>query len=142
MVDERRVERLLRHLQGDIAVLRHHGGGDRGELLSDDVRLAAVKYVFVTAIEGCIHIAQHVIASEGWEVPATNADAFQVLSRHDVLTYEMAQRLGLAAGFRNLLVHQYADVEDLRVIARLDDVDDLDAFIDVVLAWMDQQGSG
>ncbi len=142
VVDERRVERLLRRLRGDIAVLRRHGSGDRAELLPDPIGLAAIKYVFLTAIEGCIHVAQHVIASEGWEVPATNADAFHVLARHQVVAYELGQRLGSAAGFRNVLVHQYADVDDLRVIAHLDGVDDLDAFIDVVLAWMDQQRSG
>jgi uncharacterized protein YutE (UPF0331/DUF86 family) len=50
---------------------------DRAELVADVDRLAAVKYMFVTAIEGCVDVAHHICASESWAPPPTNADALR-----------------------------------------------------------------
>lgn len=76
MVDEARVASLLRHLRRDVETLR---GFARDPSAWDDVRLGALKYAFVTAIEGCSRIAQHLGASEGWRPPANNGDALTVL---------------------------------------------------------------
>jgi uncharacterized protein YutE (UPF0331/DUF86 family) len=43
-------------------------------------------------------------------------------------------------GFRNLLVHEYAEIDDLRVVGHLDDLADIDAFVRAVSQWV-QQGS-
>lgn len=64
MVDEERVTRLASGVLGDVARLRRLAEAD----LADDVdQLDAVKYRFVTAIEGCVGVAHHIIAAEGWE---------------------------------------------------------------------------
>lgn len=47
-----------------------------------------------------------------------------------------ARAMGRAAGFRNVLVHQYAVVDDDRVVAHLDELGDLQAFVEQVSAWM------
>jgi uncharacterized protein YutE (UPF0331/DUF86 family) len=40
-----------------------------------------------------------------------------------------------AAGFRNVLVHQYADVDDNAVVANLGLVDELEAYAESLTAW-------
>jgi uncharacterized protein YutE (UPF0331/DUF86 family) len=142
MVDEPRVIQLLRRITDDVMVLRQRAQGGGEALLNDRDRLDATKYSLVTALEGCIRVAQHVAASEGWEPPATNADAFRVLADHDVIDRELGGRLGRAAGFRNLLIHQYADIDDKRVVGHLDSLGDLDVFVDSVLAWVEEQKTG
>jgi uncharacterized protein YutE (UPF0331/DUF86 family) len=50
-----------------------------------------------------------------------------VLKRADLIGDDLAERLGRAAGQRNLLVHGYADIDDAQVwasLARLDDLRD------------------
>lgn len=117
----------------DVSVLRQRTQSG-GEALPDDRdRLDATKYTLVTAIGGCIRVAQHIAASQGWEPPSTNADAFRVLADHGVVDSELAARLARAAGFRNLLIHQYADIDDKRVVGDLDSLDDLDGFVRSVL---------
>jgi len=136
VVDEPRVQRLLRRIVSDVAILRQLGAtGDPHE----PVRLGAIKYAFVTSIEGCVRVAQHVAASEGWRAPDRNADAFAIFAEHDVLGAQLAARLARAVGFRNVLVHQYADVDDDRVVAMLGEVDDLEAFVTDVSRWVEQQ---
>ncbi len=136
MVDEPRVRRLLQGVTDDLALLGERARIDRDELLSDIDRLAAVKYFFVTAIEGCVDVAHHLCASESWAAPASNADAFRILVRHGVLDRGLGESLARAGGFRNVLVHEYAAVDDRLVAGNLDRLDDLEAFVDAVTAWV------
>ncbi|CAN5138411.1 hypothetical protein BH24ACT1_BH24ACT1_01230 [soil metagenome] len=136
MVDERRVERLLRRIAQDLAVLRRRAEEDPMPPTGQRDRLDAMKYTLVTAIEGCIGVAQHVCASESWASPATNADAFRILATNGVLENDLAERLARAAGLRNVLVHQYAEVDNARVVTFLDELPDLDTFVTEVTAWM------
>jgi uncharacterized protein YutE (UPF0331/DUF86 family) len=136
VVDKERVSRLLDSVRSALAFLKSWGAKPADDLAMDEVALAAVKYRFVTAIEGCVKVAQHMIASEGWSVPETNAAAIRELGRHGVVEPAVADSAARAVGFRNVLVHQYADVDDLRVIAQLAHLDDLDAYVAQVAAWL------
>lgn len=139
VVDERRVVHLLRQVADDVDVLRRRGSQDREYLLGDRDRLDAIKYTFVTAVKGCIRTGQHIAASEGWKPPATNAETFHVIGSHGVIDRTIAGRMASAAGFRNLLIHQYADIDDVRVVTCLDSLDDLTRFVDQVSAWLDSE---
>lgn len=129
MVDSRRLRRLLQRIEDDLSFLSSRAMTGRDTLAGDQERMAAIKYVFVTAIEGCIDVAQHVAASEGWGPPPTNADAIRLLARHGVLSDEVAHAVAAAVGFRNVLVHGYVDVDDQRVLGFLDRLAELEAFV-------------
>jgi hypothetical protein len=58
VVDERRGRRLLQRVSEDFAYLAERARDDRGAIRTDPDRLAALKYRFVTAIEGCLNVAQ------------------------------------------------------------------------------------
>jgi uncharacterized protein YutE (UPF0331/DUF86 family) len=73
----------------------------------DPMWLRCVKYTFITAIEGCVDVAQHIYATEGWGPPADNGDAVRLLGEHGVCTPELARSIRQAVGFRNVLVHDY-----------------------------------
>jgi len=130
MVDRERLIRLLDRVRRDrqrLAAL----GADLSE-----ADLDAVKYRFITLIEGAARIAHHLAVSEGWGAPDTNATAFTELAQRRVLDGELASRLAAASGFRNVLVHQYTEVDDDRVVANLHRLGDFDAFVDQVGRWL------
>jgi len=135
VVDEDRVLRLLRSVTDDVAVLRgeSQAGEDRRE---DPIWLRGVKYTFVTAIEACVDVAQHICATEGWGPPADNGDAVRLLGDHGVCTPELARSIRRAVGFRNVLVHDYIKVNDDIVIDRLKALGDLDDFVSQVAAFV------
>lgn len=141
MVDARRILRILQRVQLDVDRLRERAR-DRSGLRADLDRMAALKYLFVTAIEGCIDAAQHLCASENWGRPRTNAEAVLELGRRGVIEPELAQTIARAVGFRNVLVHGYVDVDDERVVAALDRVDELAAYVSRLAAWVADQGAG
>jgi uncharacterized protein YutE (UPF0331/DUF86 family) len=129
VVDELRVRALLDRLGNEIDALRRLAARDRDDLLADDDLLAAVKYRFIIAIEVCIDVGRHVIASEGLRAPLDYADVFAVLADASLLDRSTAADLRDTARFRNLLVHGYARVDDTRVVDILRErVDDLAAF--------------
>lgn len=130
MVDAERLHRLLRRVTADLAVLRGYATVDPAELAADPVRLGHVKYLFVTMIEGCLDAAHHVGAAEGYGPADTNAEAMLLLARHDVLPGELAASMAQAVGFRNVLVHGYAAVDDRRVVAYLQNLGEVEAFAD------------
>ena len=137
MVDEERVTRLLARVHQDLLVLAEEAAHPEA-VAADRLRLDAVKYRFVTAIEGCARVAHHLAASEGWTAPDSNAAALRSLGEHGVVSASTAEAAARAAGFRNVLVHQYAEVDDAAVIENLGRLDDLRAFVREVAAWLDR----
>lgn len=132
MVDQERLARIVARILRDLAELRDTAGGP--PLGEDGVRLRAVKYGFITTIEGCVRAAQHVVSSEGLAVPETNAEAVRALGRAGMIDSELANRVARAVGFRNVLVHEYAEVDDQRVVANLELLDDIEQFARAVAA--------
>ncbi|MGH2729531.1 MAG: type VII toxin-antitoxin system HepT family RNase toxin [Actinomycetota bacterium] len=80
--------------------------------LADRDPLSAAKCGLIVAIETCIDVGQHIIASERLRAPENFADVFAALGEAGMLGQEIASTLVAMVGFRNLLVHGYADVDD------------------------------
>ena len=135
MIDQDRVLRLLRSVADDTAVLQREAGAS-AERRRDPIWLRGVKYTFVTAIEACVDVAQHICATEGWGPPADNGDAVRLLGEHGVLTTGLAMSMRKAVGFRNVLVHDYIEVDDEIVAGRLKSLGDLDEFVRQVAAYV------
>jgi uncharacterized protein YutE (UPF0331/DUF86 family) len=137
MVDEGRILRLLRSITDDVSVLERESGAEDSRR-EDPIWLRGVKYTFVTAIEACVDVAQHICATEGWGPPADNGDAVRLLGEHGVCTPGLARPIRQAVGFRNVLVHDYdyVRVNDDIVIDRLKALGDLEDFVSQVAAFI------
>ena len=134
MVDAARLWALLSRIRGRVTELRRYGGLDPSQYLADPQQVHASKYLLITAIEDALAAANHTIASEGYRAPSDYTDAFRSLDEAGVLPSDLAERLEGMARFRNLLVHQYAEVDDLRVHEFLQgDLGDLDRFAGFLL---------
>jgi uncharacterized protein YutE (UPF0331/DUF86 family) len=62
------------------------------------------------SIQNCVDIALHLCAARG-TIPPTSALAFAALADLGVLERGLAQRMQRAVGFRNVLAHEYAEVD-------------------------------
>lgn len=82
----------------------------------------AVQIVTDLAVSACVQL--------GLGSPPSDADAFRRLGASGVIGEELTARLARAAGFRNLVVHAYADLDLARVhAAAVSGPDDLTAFL-------------
>lgn len=92
-------------------------------------RLAA-SHAMQLAVQICIDVGAHLIAELGLETPSDYRGVFGSL-RKAGLDPQLADRLGNAAGMRNILVHDYLEVDDDAVwdaLGRLDDLRQFAAF--------------
>lgn len=69
------------------------------------------------AVQVVIDLAVSTCVRAGLGSPPTYADAFRQLADAGVIADELAQRLARAAGFRNLVVHGYGQLDLRRVHA-------------------------
>jgi uncharacterized protein YutE (UPF0331/DUF86 family) len=98
--------------------------------LKNDITLrGAVERYLQVAIECALDIGEMVIASEGLEKADTYRDVIVRLGEAKILDKKFAAHFSLAAGFRNILVHHYAEVNVRETYKHLQkDMDDFSEF--------------
>lgn len=136
MVDRERLLAVLGRVTARLAVLDDYAAADPDALLADEVRLGHLKYTYQTALEACIDAAHHVVAARGLGTPASNAETFRLLARAGVLPDDLATSLAGSVGFRNVLVHGYADVDDHLVVEHLAHRSALRAYVAAMTALL------
>jgi uncharacterized protein YutE (UPF0331/DUF86 family) len=111
VVDPAKVEGRVRLLDEYLKVLRRLATLPQQELIADPIPLGSAKYYLQVAIESCIDMANHIIASERFRAPKDYADAFKVLSEEGIVPADFLSGLQRMARFRNRLVHLYWEVD-------------------------------
>lgn len=128
---------MLNNLDAYLSELKRLAAVDKHDFLANRDMLGNAKYHFVIAIEVCLDVANHIIASERYRVPRDNADTFKVLIEEGVLGKERRDNYSAMARFRNRLVHLYWDVNnDLLYQYLQSGLVDLDAFAQSVSAFL------
>jgi len=90
------------------------------------------------AVEACLDIGQHIIVQEGFRTPEDNKDVFTVLGEEDILPRELLPDLINMARFRNLIVHNYAHIDNSVVFGILKRrLGDFDAFAQAVVRYLE-----
>lgn len=81
------------------------------DLESNYEKRSAVERNFQLAIECAIDIGEIIISKEGLERPEDYRSVFRILGRHEIIPEEFAEEFAFSAGFRNILVHIYEEVD-------------------------------
>jgi len=103
----------------------------RPEALRTDVREQRfVEHTLQIAIQAALDVASHIVSDERLGEPDTNPELFDLLVKAGWLPSALAAELRAMAGFRNVLVHGYQDV-DLGVVEDVleNHLADLQAFV-------------
>jgi len=92
-----------------------------------------VEHTLQLAIQACLDAASHVVSDDRLGEPKTNQELFRLLEQAGRISKDLSEKLRAAAGFRNILVHGYADV-DVNVTRDVLEhhLDDLLAFADAL----------
>ena len=89
------------------------------------------------AIQCVLDISNHIVADLRLNLPSDNRELFQMLSDHKILSIPLSKRLRAMAGFRNILVHEYLEIDRHKVFAVLkNDLGDFEKFIRAVSKLM------
>jgi uncharacterized protein YutE (UPF0331/DUF86 family) len=140
MVDKPKCDQILSNLNEYLGALEELAGVSKDEFLGNKDKIGNAKYQFVIAIEACIDIANHIIASERYRIPRDNADSFTVLVEEGILPANRSASYAAMARFRNRLVHLYWDVDAVLVHEYLSTgLEDLRAFLNDVAGFVARQ---
>ena len=127
-IDVQVVRRHLAALRESLRVLATRSGVSLEDLDTDTEERWVVERGLQLCAQNSLDIATHIAASRGRDVP-DYASAIDELGRLGVLAHEFAQEFRSVAGFRNVVVHGYLDV-DLDVLHALlhDRLGDFESF--------------
>lgn len=106
MVDRDLIFRKLADLQQYLEQVSEYRGVSVDEYRRDWKIQRIVERTLQIAIEACVDVATHIIADRGLRVPATYAEAFEVLGEAGLLDGALQAAMVRMAKFRNVIVHE------------------------------------
>jgi uncharacterized protein YutE (UPF0331/DUF86 family)/predicted nucleotidyltransferase len=127
MIDATLVAKSLAAIETALADLRRLAQPDL--LRSDLLQRRFVEHTLQIAIQAALDVASHIVSDDRLGEPRTNREVFALLAQGGWVDAVLHDSLSRMAGFRNVLVHGYDDV-NLDVVRDVLDhrVGDLEAF--------------
>ncbi len=128
-----RIDVIERNLK-EIELIISEGEED---FLKNNRTILAGKHALLESIEACIDISNHIIASMGLRRPEDYKDVFAIIQENNIIAKPLSERLQDMAGFRNLLVHFYAKVDNKKVFSIMQkDTKDISEFVKKILKYI------
>jgi uncharacterized protein YutE (UPF0331/DUF86 family) len=93
------------------------------------------------AAQCCLDICNRIISLEGARKPVDYYDAILRMGELGVLPPDFARHMAPLAGFRNILVHEYLQVDWDQVYRHLEQLEELVRFAELIRRWL-QRPSG
>lgn len=131
MTDKDLVEKNLSYIESRIRELQTIAVPEN---LQTDVREERfVEHTLQLAIQAMLNVASHIISDERLGEPESNRQMFDLLVQNKWLDQSLAMRLRSMAGFRNILVHGYTNV-DLDIVRDVleNHLDDFRLFVKII----------
>ncbi len=131
MTDADLLAKRLAFIETSIQELRTHARPDQ---IKDDIQNRRfVEHTLQLAIQAALDVASHVVSDLRLGEPATNRALFDLLIEAGWVPRDLGEILGDMAGFRNVLVHGYTEV-DLGIVQDVvvNRLGDLEAFVNEI----------
>ena len=112
MLDTQRINERLREIRSRVYKLQSNFQNlSEEELLSNETSYNAAEHHLQIAIQACIDIASHIVATLGLPAPSKEtAEVFKSLAKEKIITNEFAEVMKDVVSYRNVIVHGYLDV--------------------------------
>jgi len=128
LVDSSVILKKISHIRHNLSRLRGKGSISLDFFKEDLDVQDIVLHNLQLAVQGCIDIGSHIISDEGWGVAGSLNEIFYILQDKGVITHDLTEKMVSMVGFRNILVHEYEEV-DLNIVydilcSHLKDIDE------------------
>ena len=128
-MDTTAVATRLRKLDSYLRTLRQMQAVPLDEYLNDDNIQTIVERKLQLAIQACMDIASYLIGQLGLTAPDEPHNVFAVLGQEGVISRGLADRMAGMVRFRNILVHDYMEIDATIVHRNLtEELEDFDQF--------------
>lgn len=138
MTDTSIIRKKLSELENNIQTLERLRSYPLTDLQNDREKAWSVEHGLQLSIQIIIDTGNHILAAKGEHEIEDYVDVIDKLGEKNIIPSEFAQTIRGMAGFRNLLIHEYASVDMKKVYNvlqnRLDDFRKFARYIDMYLA--------
>lgn len=106
------------------------------EFLNDEDERDIICHNLFVMLQYIIDICSHIISDEGFEEPVFLSDMASILGKEKVIRKELQQPLKDMIGLRNILAHQYGDL-DFKTIYNIvkNELKDVYAFLEDIVDY-------
>ena len=137
-----KVTRKLRFMKKSVDFLRSYSSISCDALGKNDMLKAAIERNFHLAIESALDIGEVIISAEDFEKPEDYREIILILGKHGVLSADFAETFSKAAGFRNILVHMYEEVDVSKLHDYLqNNLEDFNEFSMAIARYLESKGN-
>jgi len=131
------MQEYLHRLEDALAELRRLRDQYTLEDLKRDRLLEwALRYGLLESIQIIIDISCHLVSRNNLGTPSSYSECIALLARGGYLSEELARKLQLMVGLRNLLVHEYTSIDIEQLYQYLDQLPDFVQFIESVQPYL------
>lgn len=128
-----RINEKIADIRESMQILLQYGKQEDSIFLNNQEAIRSAKYTFIVLIEAATNIASHICARLLTKAPANYAESFLLLGEYKLIEANLAKRLSKMAGFRNLLVHGYGEIDNRRVLNIMrKDIHDLELYLEAI----------
>jgi len=138
MTDTSLIRKKLSELENNIQTLERLRSYSLTDLQNDKEKAWSVEHGLQLSIQIIIDTGNHILAAKGEQEVEEYVDIIDKLGERAIVPSEFAQAIRGMAGFRNILIHEYASVDMKKVYDvlhnRLDDFRKFAGYIDMYLS--------
>lgn len=142
MLNQEFLIRKIKLIQEDLSHLEPVSKFSFNDIVSDPIKQSAVERYLERIVTRAIDINRHLIAEfgQGNEITRSYEDTFLRLADLKVLSNELAQKIAPSAGLRNVLVHEYDEVDPKLVYESIGEaINQYGEYCAAILKFVDQK---
>jgi len=137
-MDKNVIEARLKKLDDYQKSLQRFQGLSLTEYRKDDDIQTIVERKLQLAIQTCIDISNYIIARKNLHIPDEEENIFQVLAQNGIIKDSLAERMKGMVNFRNILVHEYMEIDNEIVHQHLNEnLKDFDSFARSIVDYLE-----
>lgn len=132
------ISRKLKELENNLIFLKQASFDvNKDNLKEDMIRYWGIERGIQISIECVIDIGNILISVTDNDKPSTYRETMITLSQIDVIPEKFSKKLSRMVGFRNILVHDYAKIdEDMILFILKNELDDFIKYMNYVNKWL------
>ena len=128
MINPDVIRERLQEIDENLKILVELKGLNKEKFKSDPKIFKLAEHCLQISIQALLDICHYIIASNNWRIPRDNREAIGIIATNSIIPQELAKRILPLAGLRNLLIHEYLEINLDKIYQHLQKLDDFRTF--------------
>ncbi len=104
------IENKISSVRKYLDILEHYKNFSKDEITGDIDRKGALERYLYLVMQASIDLTEAVISYKKLRKPSTMSESFHILEEADIITPELSQQMIKMTGFRNIIAHDYENL--------------------------------